>query len=131
MSFLTACKNDEMVIGTFQEFPPEIEGCACYFSNNEKEFQMEKYICVDDYFKNAYVIINDKKIKFKSVEASVSVKGKYKHWTKTFKSEKHQMIIEMLQTGEIDETQQQKGTITIKSNDGNQVKIPFVGECGC
>ena len=37
----------------------------------------------------------------------------------------------MHETGEIDETNQQNGIITIKSSDGSQVTKAFVGECGC
>ena len=130
---MTSCKNeqDNIRIGTFKGLPPEIDGCACYFSRNQKEFDKEKYICVDNYFNTAYVIINDKKVKFKSLTSSVSTDSKDTHWTKNFKSEKYHMTIEMFQIGEIDETWQQKGNITIKSDDGNQITETFYGECGC
>ena len=132
VSFLmSSCKNDEIKIGAFNEFPSEIDGCSCYFSANQKEFKQKKYIYVDDYLDNAYLIINGKKIKFKSIKASVSANGKDVHWIKKFKSNDYQITVETFQTGEIDETSQEKGTITIKSTDGNQVVKTFVGECGC
>ena len=128
---MSSCKNDEIKIGTFNGLPSEIDGCSCYFSANQKEFKQKKYIYADDYLDNAYIIINDKKVKFKSIKASVSANGNDVHWVKKFKSEDYQITVETFQTGEIDETSQERGTITIKSTDGDQVVKTFVGECGC
>lgn len=129
---MLSCRKEENIrIGSFKELPSEIGGCACYFSNNKKEFQLEKYICADDYFKNAYILINDKKVILKNVEASVTVK-KETHWKKTFKSEEYQMTIEMFQMGEIDEINQQKGFLILKNiKTGQEIKSEFYGECGC
>lgn len=129
---MTSCKEPHDTIGSFKGLPSEIEGCSCYFSKNKKEFQLEKYICAEDYFHNAYIIINDKKIILKNVESGVSADGKDIHWTKTYKNENYQIKIEMFQTGEIDETSQQKGVLTLKNKKtGQEIKSEFYGECGC
>ena len=130
---MSSCKKeqDAIKVGIFNGLPPEIDGCACYFSRNEKEFKSKKYILADDYLNNAYIIINDEKNTLKNVGAAVKAKGNDIHWSKTFKNEKYEVTIEMFETGEIDETSQQKGVVTIKSVDGNQITETFYGECGC
>ena len=126
---MSSCKNDEIRIGTFKEIPAEAEEFICYFAKDKAEFQQHEYICADDYFKNAYAVINDEKIKFKSLTSSVSANRKDVHWVKKYKSEKYIMIIDMFLIKEIDDIKQQKGTITIKSNDGKKVVTTFYGEC--
>ena len=37
-------QNHALTIDTFSIFPPEINGCSCYFSNNLKEFKKDEYI---------------------------------------------------------------------------------------
>ena len=124
---MSSCKKDnEIRIGTFKKLSSN--NYICYFAKNKTEFQQQKYICADDY-KNAFTIINDKKIRFKNVELSVSANNEDIHWKKKFKSGKYQMIIDMFLTKEINDVKQQKGTITIKSNDGKQVLTTFYGEC--
>lgn len=126
---MSSCKKDEEIkIGTFKELPSDIREFTCYFAKNKIDFQQQKYICADDY-KNAFTIINDKKLRFISVGLSVSANNKNVHWVKKFKTEKYQMVIDMFLIKEINDIKQQKGTITIKSNDGKQVVTPFYGEC--
>jgi hypothetical protein len=117
-----------IVIDTFSEFPPEIEGCSCYFSNNESDFKSGKYIYVDDYGSNAFVSINGE---MKSFSLSSSERETEAHHIKTWNSEDFEITLDYKQVGQVEETWQQIGTMKIKSRKGKEVVREFYGECGC
>jgi hypothetical protein len=117
-------------IDTFSKFPPEISGCACYSSNNQDEFKANKFIYANDYGENAFVSVNGKMIKFKLQKVN---KLNNNHTISIGISEDKQytLIIDSVETGQIDETTQDKGILTLKSKDGREVIKNIVGECGC
>jgi hypothetical protein len=117
-------------IDTFSEFPPEISSCACYSSNNKDEFKAHKFIYANDYGVNAFISVNGKMIKFKLQKVN---KLKNNHTISIGISEDKQytLIIDSIETGQIDETTQDKGILTLKSKDGREVIKNIVGECGC
>ena len=63
----------EIALDSFSEFPPEIDGCACYFSDSEEEFKKSTYIYTDDYGKNAFVSINGVMTKFELIASDTSI----------------------------------------------------------
>lgn len=117
-----------IVIDTFSEFPPEIEGCSCLFSNNENDFENGKYIYADDYQDNAFISINGEMKRF---TLSNSHKVSDEHNSKTWISEDFEVTLDYKQVGQIEETWQQKGTMKIKSKNGKEEAKEFYGECGC
>lgn len=121
-------KNTGIVIDTFSDLPPEIEGCSCLFSNNKNDFESGKYIYADDYQGNAFISINGEMKRF---TLGNSHKVSDKHFTRTWISEDFDVTLKYKQVGEIEETWQQKGTIKIKSKTGTEVAKEFYGECGC
>jgi hypothetical protein len=116
---------NQIAIDTFSSVP---SGCSCYFSSNQNEFKARKYIYADDYGSNAFISIGGDKIKFALVKSDTAKEG---HSVEIFKSEKYEMIIEKRQVGESDETWQQEGTLTIKSDAKVIYKKYIYGECGC
>jgi hypothetical protein len=54
-----------------------------------------------------------------------------KHTVKTFSCKEFDLIIDIEQVGQIDETWQQKGTLKLTTKDGKTVTKNIVGECGC
>jgi len=122
-------KVGNLTIDTFSSFPPEIEGCSCYFSNNPTELKKEKYIYVNDFAQTSFLKINGVMSKFTQIE--------YKKINKTtiiakFKSMNYEMIIEVKdekKSGE--ETSIKTGTITLTDKKGNIIMRNFYGECGC
>ena len=118
-----------LTIDTFSTFPPEIDGCSCYFSNDSTEFKKGEYIYVNDYAQTSFLKINGVLTKFTQTDFkkidSISVKAKYK-------SDNYEMTIESkdgIQNGE--ETWLKTGIIKLTNKKGKTVTKKFFGECGC
>jgi hypothetical protein len=126
----TAKHKRALSIDTFSVFPPEINGCACYSSNNLKEFKANKFIYADDYGDKAFVSINGKMTKFKLQKVN-TISDKHTISVGISEDKQYELIIDSIETGEIDETTQDKGVLTLKSKDGTKVVKNIVGECGC
>lgn len=117
-------------VDTFSVFPPVIEGCSCYFSNNKIEFESKKYIYADDYVENAFVLINGIMTKFKFTEGK-QLEEKHTISKRISMDKKYELIIDIKQISESDETWQYQGTLTIKRMDGQKIIKTIYGECGC
>ncbi|MGL5015830.1 MAG: hypothetical protein ACRC6V_16345 [Bacteroidales bacterium] len=118
-----------MTIDTFSTFPPEIDGCSCYFSNDSLEFNNGEYIYMNDYGETSFMKINGVLTKFTQTEFkvidSLNIKAKYK-------SDNYEMTIESqnsIQNG--DETWLKSGTINLTNDKGEMITKRFYGECGC
>lgn len=116
-------------IDTFTTFPPEIEGCSCYFSNDSTDFKKGKYIYMNDYGQTSFIKINGVLTKFIQTEFneidSLHKKVKYK-------SDNYKMTVEYkdrLQNGY--ETWINTGIIKLKDKEGKTITKSFYGECGC
>ena len=124
-------KLDEelLTIDTFSTFPPEIDGCSCYFSNNSTEFNKSEYIYMNDFAQTSFLKINGVLTKFTQTD--------FKEVSKTTtlakaKSDKYEMTIEVIdgkQSG--DETSLKSGTIKLTDKNGETITKTFYGECGC
>ena len=124
----TSSKDDSIVIDTFSKFPPEIDGCACYFSNDETEFKDHKYIYADNYGNSAFVSIHGEMTKF-VLSKSDTLPGDRS--IKIFGNDKYEITIDVKQVGQMDETWQKTGTMKIKPTDGKESIKNIYGECGC
>jgi hypothetical protein len=121
--------NDILTIDTFSTFPPEIDGCSCYFSNDSAEFNKSEYIYMNDFAQTSFLKINGVLTKFTQTD--------YKEVSKTTtiskaKSDKYEMTIEVIdgkQSG--DETSLKSGTIKLTDKNGKTIIKTFYGECGC
>lgn len=120
--------NSAFDIDTFSVIPPEIDGCACYFSNNEKEFKENKYIYADDHGNNAFLSINGVVTKFKIIKSDTFPA---KHSIEVWTNDKYELIIDTKQVGQIDETWQEIGTLRITTKEGKTITKNIYGECGC
>lgn len=121
--------DQALTIDPFSTFPPEIDGCSCYFSNDSTEFKDGQYIYMNDYAQTSFLKINGVLTKFTQTDFkeidSLNVKAKYK-------SDNYQMTIELkngIQNG--DETWLKIGTIKLSDKKGKTIIKTFYGECGC
>jgi hypothetical protein len=121
--------SEAMSIDTFSTFPPEIDGCSCYFSNDSTEFKKREYIYMNDFAQTSFLKINGVLTKFTQIEFkeidSVNVKAKYK-------SNDYEMTIDSkdgMRNG--DETWLKTGTIRLTNKKGETLTKTFYGECGC
>lgn len=125
----SSIEDQVMTIDTFSTFPPEIDGCSCYFSNDSLEFNNGEYIYMNDYGETSFMKINGVLTKFTQTEFkvidSLNIKAKYK-------SDNYEMTIESqnsIQNG--DETWLKSGTINLTNDKGEIITKRFYGECGC
>jgi hypothetical protein len=124
-------KSDDqaLTIDTFSTFPPEIDGCSCYFSNDSTEFKKREYIYMNDYAQTSFLKVNGVLTKFTQADFkeidSLNIIAIYK-------SDSYEMTIESkdgIQNG--DETWLKTGTIKLTDKNGKTITKTFYGECGC
>ncbi|WP_316635153.1 hypothetical protein [uncultured Flavobacterium sp.] len=122
-------KQVALSIDTFSTFPPEIDGCSCYFSNDSIEFKQEKYIFMNDFAETSFLKINGILTKFTQIDFkeidSLNTIARYK-------SGNLNMTIELKdgkQNG--DETYLKTGKIKLTNKNGKTITKTFYGECGC
>ena len=137
-TFFLSCKSgnsdgntsDQLLsIDTFSTFPPEIEGCACYFSNNETDFKNDLYIYMNDHAQLSFLTINGVLTKFIQTEYK---KIDSLNTVEKFRSDDYEITIHTIygeQNG--DETSLYSGTIELTDKKGKTIKKSFYGECGC
>jgi hypothetical protein len=116
-------------IDTFSAFPPEIDGCSCYFSNDSTEFKQRKYIYMNDNGQTSFLKINGALTKF----TQTSFKEIDKTTTLfTSKSDKYDMTIKIISGAKSgDESSLMSGTIKLMDQTGKTITKTFFGECGC
>jgi hypothetical protein len=139
LSILFACRpqspnrgkggEQALTLDTFSTLPPEIDGCGCYFSNDQPQFENHTYIYVNDFAKTSFVKINGEMVKF-TLE-SFKETGE-KTTQSIYKSDRHEMILD-IKDGEPmgEEAMLKSGTITITDKSGQKITRTFYGECGC
>ena len=126
---VTVEKQKGVEINTFSEFPPEIEGCACYFAADSAEWEKGNYIFMNNYVDVAYLKINGELVRFSQTQLSQQDDGSF---AATGKSDNYTFEIRMKEGSKNgDETTLNSGTIFLKDRLGNIIELPFYGECGC
>ncbi|KQX08878.1 hypothetical protein ASC72_04855 [Flavobacterium sp. Root420] len=125
----TTTSNSALSIDTFSTFPPEIDGCSCYFSNDSLEFKKEKYIYINNFAETSFLKVNGILTKFiqtdfKEID-SLNTIAKYKSGNLNMTLE----VKDGKQNG--DETYLKTGKIKLTNNNGKTIIKAFYGECGC
>ncbi len=120
---------EDIQIQVIEKWPDEIDGCSCYSSRNQDELKKREYIYMDDYVDNAFMNISGRIESFRLIKSDTlaSSESSKETWT----NERFELIIETEQIGQIEETWQHKGKLTLKSNDGAIIEKEIYGECGC
>lgn len=121
-------QKQPVAIDTFSVFPPEVDGCACYFSTSKAEFKKHTYIYADDYRESCFVKVNNNWVKltltyFKEITD--------RHQIKIYHNADLTLVLDITEVGQVDETWQQQGTLTITPKHGQKIKMDIYGECGC
>lgn len=117
-----------LALGVFSDFPPEIDGCACYFSAGQEAFGRREWIYADDYVNTAFLSIDGRMTKFNLTDASTPSDIRT---VKTFRNDAYELTLDLTQLGQLDETWQHQGKLTLRSADGTVVTRDIYGECGC
>ena len=123
-------EETKISINSINDFPPEIDGAACYFSVDRGDFEKESYVYVDDVDSISYVKIKDKLVRFKMTEDNGS-EGSLNHYSKRFTSEEYELFIDLKKTKEFDEKPILEGHMIIKDKNKSETKVDLYGICGC
>jgi len=118
-----------LYISAFSEFPAEIEGCSCNFSNDSLDYSAQKFIYMNDFKQTSFLKVNGVLTKFtetsrKDVD-SLNV-------ISTYNNTDYEMIIKMEDKGKHGpESSIKTGTIKLTDKNGKTLEKAFYGECGC
>ena len=126
--FLTEKKIEPPIrIDLITEWPPEIEGCCCYYSLNKKDLEFKnRYVYVasmgyTDLSKNiALIKINDTIRTLKPVKENYWKNNDFELFSETKLVKRNGY-----------ETWLRKGKLVIKSKDGVLLEVNIDGKCGC
>lgn len=117
-----------LTLDVFSQFPPEIDGCACYFSEGEEAFSRNAWLYADDYVNTAFLSINGEMTRFSLTDSATPSETRT---VKTFRHDAYELTLDITQVGQLDETWQQKGKLVLKAKDGTEISRDIYGECGC
>lgn len=127
--FLFSFQQQEFKPETFKEFPEDIDGCSCYFSETKEQFRSGETIYVDNMKDKAFFKINGAFQELKFIRSNEKNSTKM---TKIYSNDTYNVVIEVKKSGQLDETTQYSGSITIQSTKGVILyKHAIFGECGC
>ncbi len=119
--------NNAILLESFP-LPPEINGCSCYFSRNQEEFEREEYIYADDYGSSAYLKLDGKMIKIPMEEGDFDASN----FQKTIENEQYKIHMTGKQISAQEELMIFQGQLIIENKtNGKQTTTPIYGECGC
>ena len=125
-SAMVLASSNEINLETFG-FPPEVDGCSCYFSKNKEDFDEEKYVYIDDYGNSAYLKVAGKLVKIKMEEGDFDPDD----FSKEIKNEEFTISIKGKKVNELEEVMMFQGTMTVENKKGEKTVTPIYGECGC
>lgn len=108
-------------------FPPDLEGCSCYFAENNQDFDEEKFIYIDDYGKKALIKVDNKII---VIPATIEEFDE-NNFEKNVVGNGFKIKLTGKKIQEMEEVMMFEGQITVQREDGAVVQSPLYGECGC
>lgn len=127
-----ADKTPGFTLDDYKGFPPEIEGCTCYFSENNEKFKNEMFLFTSNADGLGIVAINTKQVKLKQVSiVRDKDPGSNNQNISVYEGDGYKVTIRITgKTRSGDEVWTNTGTITVEK-DGKKIEKSFTGECGC
>jgi hypothetical protein len=134
MEILDSAKNTtpDFTLDDYNGFPPEIEGCTCYFSENKEKFGKQQFLFTSNADGLGVVAINNKQVKLKQVSiVRDKDPGSNNENISVYEAEGYKVTVRITgKTRSGDEVWTNTGTITVEK-DGKKIEKAFTGECGC
>lgn len=123
----TSSRKSAFSIEPFSNLPANVEGCACYFSSNEAAFKEGKFVYTDNANNVAFINLNGTLTQLNQKSNSL----RPDKLVKLFANDQFEVKIDVLNVGQLGDTIQYKGAMTLQPKQGAPV-IQFVyGECRC
>lgn len=117
----------------YKGFPPEIESCSCYFSENDAKFAEQYFFFTSNPDGLAIVRINNKQLKLKQIALPrYREPANSSETIEVYEGDVYTVTVHTTskeKRGE--EVWTNKGTITVEKKDGKKIVKQFTGECGC
>lgn len=122
----------DFTLDDYNGFPPEIEGCTCYFSESSEKFGKKQFLFTSNADGLGVVAINNKQLRLKQVSiVRDKDPGSNNENVSVFEGEGYKVTVRITgKTRSGDEVWTNTGTITVEK-DGKKLEKPFTGECGC
>ena len=108
-------------------YPPQVNGCSCYFAKDKADFEVEKYIYFDDYGNSAYLQIDGETIKFPMKEGDFDPEN----FNKKIENAEYTITIVGNKIKDLDEVMMFEGTMTVENKKGEKTVTTIYGECSC
>ena len=109
-------------------FPPEVEGCSCYFAESKADFEAERFVYVDDYGNNAFIKIENKLVKIPMEEGDFDPAN----FQKSIENADFKVLMKGKKIKEMEEVMMFSGEMTVENKKtGLKTTTPVYGECGC
>lgn len=122
-----AAVRSTLEVGTFSNTPPQVNACACYFSNDSTELITNKYVYVDNIEKYAFVVLNGTITQLeKKSETSNDV-----DLIKVFSNDQYEATLDVKLASKLNHNTQWKGRLSLKSKQGTIIIKNVTGECRC
>lgn len=128
LSVGTSQSGNKLTVTPYSEFPPEIDGCSCYYSTSQSEFKKSNWIYTYDYQILAFMNIDGRMNRLRLNQSLDRNDGSSE---RKLSNEDYQVVVDVKQVGQVDETFQHSGTIKVTASDGKTFVSPIYGECGC
>lgn len=121
---------------TFDEykgFPPEIDGCSCYFSANDAKLEEQYFFFTSNPDGLAIVRINNKQLTLKQIALPrYQEPANTSETIEVYEGDVYTVTVHTTHKEKSgDEVWTHKGTITVERKDGKKIVKEFTGECGC
>ncbi len=124
---------NKITINDMIQIPEDIEGCSCYLSRNNNSFNNQKFIFASNNDSICYMMINNELTRFKMKNTTRDPFTFKNHDLKEYySSENYELEINShFEDSTSYESWNFSGEIYVKSINGEETKIKFVGTCGC
>ncbi|HRO76025.1 MAG TPA: hypothetical protein PLP27_07770 [Crocinitomicaceae bacterium] len=108
-----------MEVTNFKTLPQYAKNCACFYSQDQADYNNRQFLYIEDEGKDCLININDR-------QERLLAKGS------TFTNERYTLTFEnKKQIGTVGANKKYEATLTIKNTNGEKIAFPVVGVCGC
>ena len=123
-------KEPNLELSPIIGFPEAIDGCACYFSQNDQDFEKDKFIYLNDFASLSYLNINGELVEFSLIPSNDSNSTPKFH---LYRSKDFELRVNIEKKTDLDqELAKLEGKLLLKDlKTGHTKSFSYVGECGC
>jgi hypothetical protein len=128
---ITPSSENKITIQSMDRLPDEIEGCGCYLSRNDAEFESQSHLFASSSDTSCFMMINNELVRFRATNGEPFIFTKPNLY-ENFTSENYDLLI----ASDFEDSIRYdswifRGVLYLKDHFGKLEKLEFVGACGC